>query len=56
VRPPWRLGLTRPDVLPADDYGIRKGCAVSFKQRALPGRHDIVRRGERWKPYRTVAS
>ena len=32
----FRLG--RPDVLPADDYGIRKGFAVAFKKRELPGR------------------
>jgi methylated-DNA-[protein]-cysteine S-methyltransferase len=50
----FRLG--RPDVLPADDYGIRKGFAIAFKKRELPTRKDIERRGARWKPYRTVAS
>jgi 3-methyladenine DNA glycosylase/8-oxoguanine DNA glycosylase len=50
----FRLG--RPDVLPADDYGIRKGFAVTFKKRTLPAPRDIEKRGERWKPYRTVAS
>ncbi|OLC02399.1 MAG: DNA-3-methyladenine glycosylase [Gemmatimonadetes bacterium 13_1_40CM_4_69_8] len=50
----FRLG--RPDVLPADDYGVRKGFAIAFKKRALPAREDLERRGERWKPYRTVAS
>ena len=30
----FRLG--RPDVLPADDYGIRKGFAIAFKKRELP--------------------
>ena len=50
----FRLG--RPDVLPADDYGIRKGFAVAFKKRALPTRQDVERYGARWKPYRTVAS
>ncbi|WP_437999619.1 methylated-DNA--[protein]-cysteine S-methyltransferase [Sorangium sp. So ce185] len=50
----FRLG--RPDVLPVDDYGIRKGFAFAFKQRDLPGRKDLERRGARWKPYRTVAS
>jgi 3-methyladenine DNA glycosylase/8-oxoguanine DNA glycosylase len=50
----FRLG--RPDVLPADDYGIRKGFAVAFKKRDLPAREDLERRGARWKPYRTVAS
>ncbi len=50
----FRLG--RPDVLPADDYGVRKGFAVAFGKRALPARADLLERGERWKPYRTVAS
>ena len=50
----FRLG--RPDVLPADDYGIRKGFAVTFKKRELPTRKDLEKRGARWSPYRTVAS
>ena len=50
----FRLG--RPDVLPADDYGIRKGFAIAFKKRELPARKDLEKRGARWKPYRTVAS
>ncbi len=50
----FRLG--RPDVLPVDDYGIRKGFAIAFKKRALPARGDVEKRGARWKPYRTVAS
>ena len=48
--------LGRPDVLPADDYGIRKGFAVAFRKRDLPRRDQLERRGARWKPYRTVAS
>jgi O-6-methylguanine DNA methyltransferase len=50
----FRLG--RPDVLPVDDYGIRKGFAVAFGKRGLADRKDLERRGARWKPYRTVAS
>ena len=50
----FRLG--RPDVLPADDYGVRKGFASAFRTRALPARADLEKRGTRWKPYRTVAS
>ncbi len=50
----FRLG--RPDVLPVDDYGIRKGFAYAFKKRDLPSRLDVEKRGARWKPYRTVAS
>ena len=50
----FRLG--RPDVLPVDDYGIRKGFAIALRKRALPERADLERRGARWQPYRTVAS
>jgi 3-methyladenine DNA glycosylase/8-oxoguanine DNA glycosylase len=50
----FRLG--RPDVLPVDDYGIRKGFAFAFRRRDLPSRMDVQKRGARWKPYRTVAS
>jgi len=50
----FRLG--RPDVLPADDYGIRKGFARAFGKRALPAPKDVLKRGERWRPYRSVAS
>ncbi len=50
----FRLG--RSDVLPADDYGIRKGFAIAFRKRTLPTRDELERRGARWKPYRTVAS
>lgn len=50
----FRLG--RPDVLPADDYGIRKGFARAYAQGELPARKDVETYGVRWKPYRTVAS
>ncbi len=49
-----RLG--RPDVLPADDYGIRQGFAIAFRKRALPAPEDLSKYGARWQPYRTVAS
>ena len=50
----FRLG--RPDVLPVDDYGIRKGFAAVFHKRELPAPRDVAARGARWAPYRTVAS
>jgi methylated-DNA-[protein]-cysteine S-methyltransferase len=50
----FRLG--RPDVLPLDDHGVRKGFAAALRRRGLPSRRDLERRGERWRPYRTVAS
>ena len=50
----FRLG--RADVLPVDDYGIRKGFAAIFRKRELPTRDEVAARGARWAPYRTVAS
>jgi methylated-DNA-[protein]-cysteine S-methyltransferase len=50
----FRLG--RPDVLPVDDYGVRKGFALAFRKRELPAPKDLEKRGARWKPYRSVAS
>lgn len=50
----FRLG--RPDVLPVGDYGIRKGFAIAFRKRELPLPAAVEARGERWRPFRTVAS
>lgn len=50
----FRLG--RPDVLPVDDYGVRKGFAVMARKRDLPSPKDLAKHGERWAPYRSAAS
>jgi 3-methyladenine DNA glycosylase/8-oxoguanine DNA glycosylase len=48
--------LVRPDVLPLDDLGIRKGFQRVYGRRQLPTPLAVARYGERWRPYRTVAS
>ncbi len=48
--------LGRPDVLPTGDYGLRRGFQVAFQTGELPGPDEVARRGERWAPYRTLAS
>lgn len=50
----FRLG--RPDVLPLDDYGVRKGFGVIFGDGELADRKQLARHAERWRPYRSVAS
>ncbi|MDB4937058.1 MAG: methylated-DNA--protein-cysteine methyltransferase [Labilithrix sp.] len=61
----FRLG--RPDVLPVADYGIKKAFARLFPKPArggrtkygpneLPDAAALQTRGERWKPFRSVAS
>ncbi len=48
--------LGRPDVLPLDDYGVRKGFARVFARDVLPKPKELERQGDRWRPYRTAAS
>lgn len=48
--------LGRPDVLPADDFGVRKGFMRAFAWDGLPTPKTVLEHGERWKPARTVAS
>ncbi len=48
--------LNRPDVLPVVDYGIRKGFGIAFRKREIPLPAEVEMRGERWRPYRSVAS
>jgi len=48
--------LGREDVLPASDYGIRKGFALTYGLEDLPSQKELLERGERWRPYRTMAS
>jgi DNA-3-methyladenine glycosylase II len=59
----FRLG--RPDVMPATDYGVRKGFALTFQRlpkirplaaEDLPKPEVVFKRGKRWAPFRSVAS
>ncbi len=48
--------LGRPDVLPADDFGVRTGFRVAYKKRDLPKPKELLAFGEKWKPHRTTAA
>ncbi len=48
--------LGRADVLPLDDLGVRKGFRHAYGGDALPRRDELEAAGERWRPYRSVAS
>lgn len=50
----FRLG--RPDVMPANDYGVRKGYAKVYKKKDLPTPKELLLASEKWKPFRTIAS
>lgn len=49
----FRLG--RPDVLPADDLGLRRGYSAVFGG-PTPTPQAVLDHGERWRPHRTTAS
>lgn len=49
-----RLG--RPDVLPVDDLGIRKGIQVLDRLDVMPTPREAAARGAKWTPFRTQAS
>ncbi len=48
--------LGRPDVLPATDYGVRKGFAVTYGWKELPSPKELLEAGEKWRPHRTTAA
>ncbi len=48
--------LGRLDVWPVDDYGVRKGFAKTFGRRKLPTPKQLMKLGEKWRPYRSVAA
>jgi DNA-3-methyladenine glycosylase II len=50
----FRLG--RPDVLPIHDLGVKKGWSVVYGKKHMPTPKELLKFGERWRPYRTVAS
>jgi DNA-3-methyladenine glycosylase II len=50
----FRLG--RPDVWPVDDYGLRKGYALTFGWASPPSPRELLPLGERLRPYRTAAA
>src|ERR1700678_1144820 len=50
----FRLG--RPDVLPIHDYGVQKGFALTYGKKEIPKPRELAAFGERWRPFRTVAS
>jgi 3-methyladenine DNA glycosylase/8-oxoguanine DNA glycosylase len=50
------FNLGRPDVIPVDDYGLRRGFARAFKLKELPDKQQVSSRAERWSPYRSAAS
>ncbi len=50
----FRLG--RMDVLPDLDLGVQKGIQKAYRMRKLPTPKQVLARGRKWAPYRTVGA
>jgi DNA-3-methyladenine glycosylase II len=50
------FNLGRPDVLPIHDLGVKKGWSVAYGKKHMPTPKQLLAFGERWRPYRSVAS
>jgi DNA-3-methyladenine glycosylase II len=50
------IHLRRPDVLPSGDLGIRRAVMIRYGLPALPKPAEVDTIGERWRPYRSLAS
>ena len=47
--------LHRPDVLPVDDLGIVNAIQRLYKLRKRPNAKRLIKMGDAWRPYRSVA-
>ncbi len=50
------FGLSRPDVWPVLDFGVRKGLGLTFKKRAVPTPKQAQPFARRFSPYGSVAA
>ncbi len=50
------FSLGRADVLPVGDFGLRAGVRECYGLEELPGRAELRRIAEPWRPYRSIAT
>ena len=50
------FSLGRPDVLPVDDLGVRRGMQVAYGLSELPKPEEMRRIAEPWRPYRSAGT
>ncbi len=48
--------LGRPDILPVDDYGFRRGVQKAYGMRKVPSADRLERLARPWRPHRSVAT
>jgi DNA-3-methyladenine glycosylase II len=46
----------RQDVMPVDDFGVRKGFQLAYGLKAMPKPKALLAYAERWKPYRSAGA
>jgi DNA-3-methyladenine glycosylase II len=59
---PWTVdmflmfAISRPDVLPIGDYGLRAGVRDEFGLKELPTAAELTELAEKWRPHRSIAT
>ncbi len=46
----------RQDVMPVDDFGVRKGFQLAYGLKGMPKPKALLAYAERWKPYRSAGA
>jgi DNA-3-methyladenine glycosylase II len=46
----------RQDVMPVDDFGVRKGFQLAYGLKSMPKPKALLAYAERWKPYRSAGA
>ena len=50
------FSLGRQDIFPVGDLALRKGVQILFSLPEIPKQIEAEKLGQRWKPYRTIAT
>ncbi len=50
------FSLGRPDILPVDDLGVRRGMQIAYGLSELPKPDEMRRIAEPWRPYRSAGT
>lgn len=50
------FGLSRPDVWPVLDFGVRRGLGRTFRKRAMPTPRQALPYGKKFSPYGSLAA
>tara|TARA_Y100001934_G_C12246957_1_gene723171 strand:- start:542 stop:1144 length:603 start_codon:yes stop_codon:yes gene_type:complete len=48
--------MLRPNVLPENDYGLKRALSMHYNENKLVNRNDIYKISDKWRPWRSVAT